>query len=59
MTKLRQKMAERYPGHEFWRLPDLKRKGISDAESAHIAGHKSVAMMRRYMVKLETFQPPA
>ena len=42
----------------FWTLHDLKRKGISDSENKHIAGHKSEAMRQRYNVKTETFLAP-
>lgn len=42
----------------YWTLHDLKRKGISDSENKHIAGHKSEAMRQRYNVKTETFAAP-
>ena len=42
----------------YWTLHDLKRKGISDSENKHIAGHKSEAMRQRYNVKTETFSAP-
>jgi len=43
----------------YWPLHDLKRKGISDADSDKIAGHKSEQMRQRYNVKIESFSAPS
>jgi len=42
----------------FWRLHDLKRKGISDAADNRIAGHKSDAIRAAYDVRARAFDAP-
>ena len=42
----------------FWRLHDLKRKGVSDSADDRIAGHKSESMRDRYSTKLKSFNTP-
>ena len=42
----------------YWTPHDLKRKGISDAETTEIAGHKTYEMQQRYNTKIKTYKPP-
>lgn len=42
----------------YWTPHDLKRKGISDAETTEIACHKSYEMQQRYNTKIRTYKPP-
>lgn len=58
MSRLKKKMFEESLDHVFWTLHDLKRKGVSDADSNRIAGHRTDKMRERYNVILEKFEPP-
>lgn len=58
MQRLRMKMERVGLENEFFRLHDLKRKGVSDADNQAIAG-QTEQMQRRYNVKPQTFKPPA
>ncbi|MFT5699709.1 MAG: integrase [Desulforhopalus sp.] len=58
MSRLKKSMKAAGLGHVYWTTHDLKRKGISDADSRDIAGHKSEAMKDLYDTKLHEYQPP-
>ncbi|WP_421848275.1 site-specific integrase [Marinomonas sp.] len=53
MHRLKETMAERDLKDNFWSLHLLKSKGVSDAESDHIAGHKTESMRNKYKTKIE------
>jgi integrase len=53
MHRLKEKMEERKLTNIFWSLHLLKSKGVSDAESDHIAGHKTERMRNKYKTKIE------
>jgi hypothetical protein len=55
---LKETMDQRGLSHIYFINHDLKRKGISDAESDKIAGHKSNHIRAQYNTKTHTFNAP-
>lgn len=53
LHRLKDTMEERGLKDTFWTLHLLKSKGVSDAESDHIAGHKTESMRNKYKTKIE------
>lgn len=56
MSRLKASMFSDGLENVYWTPHDLKRKGISDAETTAIAGHKSYEMQQRYNTKIRTYK---
>lgn len=59
MHRLKERMESKEIGlaDVYWRMHDLKRKGISDAKDKNISGHVTEAMKQRYQVKIDRHNP--
>lgn len=53
LHRLKDTMEERGLKDTFWTLHLLKSKGVSDAESDRIAGHKTGSMKNKYKTKIK------
>jgi integrase len=56
LHRLKETMEKKGLENIFWTLHLLKSKGVSDAESDHIAGHKTESMRNKYKTKIERFK---
>lgn len=53
MQRLKKLMKKQGCEEKYWRLHDLKRKGLSDSANNRIAGHRSEKMREQYNTKPE------